>query len=396
MDDVLDQLDQLRRTERRVAMATLVAAKGTTPKKEGAKMWVGEGGRILGSVTIGGCVDARVIEESERALAQGKRALLTMSLGDEEAWEIGLTCGGAVDVLVEPLDLAASGDAAVQAYETARAELAAGRGVVVVVPLDAIPGRLVVREDGSTGGTLGSAELDAAAMREATTQLRSGQSAVRSLEISDTPGAVRAFFFERLGPPPTIIVHGATQVAMTLVTLAKAMGMRAIVVDGRERFATPERFPLADAIRIGMPSEIAASLPSTPTTAIVLVAHDYKYELPVLRHALRSTAGYVGMLGNRKRGAAVKQLLAEEGFTDAELARVRTPIGLNIGAASAAEIALSILAEIVATHHGTERGVGAAGARAAGAAIARPASSVGEGPTARAPTAPASTSPASS
>src|SRR5207253_10906156 len=102
MDELHRDLEALARTEQRVAMATLVAAKGTTPKKEGAKMWVGEGGRILGSVTIGGCVDARVIEESERALAQGQRALLTMSLGDDEAWEIGLTCGGAGDVLLEP------------------------------------------------------------------------------------------------------------------------------------------------------------------------------------------------------------------------------------------------------------------------------------------------------
>ena len=283
MDDVLEQLDLLRRTERRVAMATLVAAKGTTPKKEGAKMWVGEGGRIFGSVTIGGCVDARVIEEAERALSKGQRVLLTLSLGDDDAWEIGLTCGGAVDVLVEPIDLADDGDVALHAYETARAEIALGRGAVIVTPLDAGDGRLVVREDGSSDGTLGSAAVDADALREAATLLRSGASAVRTL---DAANAARAFFFERLGPPPTVIVHGATQVAMTLVTLAKAIGMRVIVVDGRERFATRQRFPDADEIRIGMPSEIAAELPSTATTAIVLVAHDYKYELPVLRHAL--------------------------------------------------------------------------------------------------------------
>src|SRR5690242_10712391 len=149
-DELFDHLNQLKQNESKVAVATLVNTRGTTPRKEGAKMWVGEGGRILGSVTIGGCVDARVIEQAERALAQGKRALLTMSLGDEEAWEIGLTCGGAVDVLVEPLDLAGSADPAVKAYDTARVELAAGHGVVVVVPLDAVPGRLVVREDGST------------------------------------------------------------------------------------------------------------------------------------------------------------------------------------------------------------------------------------------------------
>ena len=180
MDDVLEQLDVLRRTERRVAMATLVAAKGTTPKKEGAKMWVGEGGRILGSVTIGGCVDARVIEEAERALSKGQRVLLTLSLGDDDAWEIGLTCGGTVDVLVEPIDLTGDGDVALRAYETARAEIALGRGAVIVTPLDAGDGRLVVREDGSSDGTLGSAALDASALREAAALLRSGASAVRT------------------------------------------------------------------------------------------------------------------------------------------------------------------------------------------------------------------------
>src|ERR671938_830175 len=104
MDESLTPLEQLRATERRAALGTLVAAKGTTPKKEGAKVWVGEGGRILGSVTIGGCVDARVVQEAERVLASGQPAFLSMSLGDDEAWDIGLTCGGTVDVLVEPLD----------------------------------------------------------------------------------------------------------------------------------------------------------------------------------------------------------------------------------------------------------------------------------------------------
>src|SRR5918992_401478 len=144
MDESLSPLDQLRATERRAALGTLVAAKGTTPKKEGAKVWVGEGGRIHGSVTIGGCVDARVVQEAEAVLASRTPRLISLSLGDEDAWEIGLTCGGAVDVLVEPGDLLADDDPVVAAYERVRAEGNHGRASVVVARLDGRPGRFVV------------------------------------------------------------------------------------------------------------------------------------------------------------------------------------------------------------------------------------------------------------
>jgi xanthine dehydrogenase accessory factor len=161
-----------------------------------------------------------------------------------------------------------------------------------------------------------------------------------------------SLFFEHHGPPGTLVLVGATQVAMTLAVLARELGFRTVVIDGRERLATRERFPYADDLRVGMPSDLVAEVPATAGTAFILVAHDYKYELPVLRHVLRSEAGYVGMLGSSRRGAAVKALLAEEGFTDEDLARIHTPIGLDIGAQSASEIALSILAEVVASWRG--------------------------------------------
>src|SRR5919108_4458200 len=155
MDESLSPLDKLRATERRAALGTLVAAKGTTPKKEGAKVWVGEGGRIHGSVTIGGCVDARVVQEAEAVLATRSPRLISLSLGDEDAWEIGLTCGGVVDVLVEPVDLAADDDPVVASYAAVGAEAGKGRAAVVVVPLDGRRGRLVVLENGTRVGTLG-------------------------------------------------------------------------------------------------------------------------------------------------------------------------------------------------------------------------------------------------
>jgi len=348
MDESLSPLEQLRATERRAAVGTLVAAKGTTPKKEGAKVWVGEGGRIHGSVTIGGCVDARVVQEAEAVLAARAPRLISLSLGDEDAWEIGLTCGGAVDVLVEPVDLASDEDPVVASYERVRAEAAHGRASIVVVRLDGKPGRLVVLEDATRSGTLGDPPLDAAAARRATELLHSGVSRVEP--ASGSEGDV-PLFFEHHGPPGTLVIVGATQVAITLSALARELGLRTIVIDGRERLATRERFPDAE-LRVGMPSDLVAEIPATSGTAFVLVAHDYKYELPVLRHVLRSDAPYIGMLGSSRRGAAVKSLLAEEGFSDQELSRISTPIGLDIGAQNPAEIALSILAEVVATWRG--------------------------------------------
>ncbi len=345
MDESLSPLEQLRATERRAALGTLVAAKGTTPKKEGAKVWVGEGGRIHGSVTIGGCVDARVVQEAEAVLAARAPRLISLSLGDEDAWEIGLTCGGAVDVLVEPVDLASDDDPVVASYERVRAEAKRGRASVVVARLDGRRGRLVVLEDDARVGTLGDAALDAAAASRATELLHLGVSRVETVPAS---GGGVSVFFEHHGPPGTLVIVGATQVAMTLAVLARELGFRTVVIDGRERLATRDRFPSADELRVGMPSELVAEVRASSATAFVLVAHDYKYELPVLRHVLRSDAGYIGMLGSSRRGAAVKALLAEEGYPAQDLARIHTPIGLDIGAQSASEIALSILAEVVA------------------------------------------------
>jgi xanthine dehydrogenase accessory factor len=139
---------------------------------------------------------------------------------------------------------------------------------------------------------------------------------------------------------------------MPLATLAKPLGFRVVVVDGRPRLATRERFPDADEVVVGIPSEVTRRVPLLASTALVLVAHDYKYDLPVLRHVLAAPVGYVGMLGSRRRGEAIVKLLREEGIPEAQLDRLRVPIGLDLGARTAPEIALAILAEIVAARYG--------------------------------------------
>lgn len=343
MKELFEQIERLAEVEGRAALATLVNTSGTTPRKEGAKMLVGAGGQILGSVTIGGCVDARVIEESEGVLGRDTPKLLALSLGDEEAWEIGLTCGGTIEVFVEPLAFDRRGDPAIGLYERLRAHTErGGRGALVTridPPHDGA--KLVVLDSGEVSGTLGDPFLDQRFTAEAQEILEHGES--RTLRVEN----VRAFV-ESFAPPSILLIVGAGHVAMPLTVMAKTLGFRTIVVDGRPRFASRERFPGADEIRVGIPSELIRSVPMILTTALVLVAHDYKYDLPVLRYAVGTQAGYIGMLGSTRRGNAILSLLRDEGVAEEDLARVRVPIGLDLGAESAPEIALAILAEILA------------------------------------------------
>ena len=354
MSELFEQIDALRRVEGRAALATLVSTHGTTPRKEGAKMWVGEDGRILGSVTIGGCVDAEVMAQAEDVLAARAPKLLQLSLGDEDAWEIGLTCGGTIEVFLEPVALGADEGRAedgLSLYEMLRAHVGAGRAGAIVTRMDA-PGagtKLLLLDDGRRLGSLGATELDEAAAGLAPEAFATGLS--RTVTLGPEGRPVRCFL-EVHSPPPTLLTVGAGHVAMPLVTLARTLGFRTVVVDGRPRLATRERFPDADELIVGIPSETVRKTPLLPSSALVLVAHDYKYDLPVLRHALGSPAGYIGLLGSRRRGEAIMRLLREEGMDEDRLSRLRVPIGLDLGARTAPEIALAILAEIVAARYG--------------------------------------------
>jgi xanthine dehydrogenase accessory factor len=316
---LIDPTDPAFRDESRVALATLVSATAGSSKKIGAKMIVGRSGRIIGGVTIGGCVDAQVVEAADALLDRDGTAheLLAISLDDDEAWEIGLTCGGTLEVLLTRVDLDAADDPTVAAHRQAMELLATGESTAIVTPV----------ESGGAAYATPIGEIDDASLGERT-------------------------FVDRIAPPLTLVIVGAGQIAMSLTRMARELDMRTVIVDGRDRYATRERFPEADDVLIGMPSEIVAGMEANRRTAILLLAHDYKYELPVLRDVLRKPVGYIGMLGSKKRGAAMRDLLREEGFTDDELARVHTPIGMDLGGKAPAEVALSILSEIVAVYSG--------------------------------------------
>jgi xanthine dehydrogenase accessory factor len=348
MEELFEDIEKLASAEKRVAMATLVATRGTSPKREGAKMWVGEEGRILGSVTIGGCVDARVIAESEKVLSSFKPRLVEMKLGDEDAWEIGFSCAGDLDVLIEPIDLANPLNNLLDLYRVVRAAVDQGKHAVLVTSLKESSLKLLVIEGGEISGTLGSPELDREAQTIALELLHKRTSCTVSLADST------AVFFEVHGPSPTLIVFGAGHVAMPLISLAHDLGLKTIVVDGRPRFATRERFPDVDELLIGIPSEIAERLTYTSSTFVVLTAHDYKYDLPVLKVVLPARPAYVGLLGSKRRGKAIKEFLKDGGVEEALLDQLHVPTGLDIGADTAPEIALSILAEAVAIKSGRQ------------------------------------------
>lgn len=317
---LIDHTDPAFRDERAVALAMLISASGSSSKKIGAKMIVGQSGRIIGGVTIGGCVDAQVIEAADAIVAEGGRRLLSISLDDDEAWEIGLTCGGTLEVLITRVEPGSDRDPTIVAHRRALELLETGDAAVIVTPIDAPAAPYTIPTD----------ELDAES-------LASGEGRV---------------FVDRIAPPVTLLIVGAGQIAMSLTRLARELEMRSVVIDGRERYATRERFPDADDIRVGMPSEIVAGVELNRRAAVVLLAHDYKYELPVLRDVLRRPAGYIGLLGSKKRGAAIRQILGDEGYTADELARIHSPIGLDLGGKGSADVALAILAEIVAVNNG--------------------------------------------
>lgn len=352
MTSTSERITELRARGRRAAVATLIATTGGAIRRLGETMWVDDHGAIVGSVTIGGCVDGQAVELAEEVLRTGRSQRATLALGDEDAWAFGMTCAGNVDLLVESVDVASDADPVALAAGAVSDALHRGRSALEFVVLGATSHRLVIVDDGSRAGTLGDAALDDAAAERAERLIDARTVGVVSL--ATTSGEIDVFVHTH-APPPAVVVMGATDVAVSLVKLAGPLGFHTTVIDGRERFANRERFPSADVLQVGMPSELMANISLTPVTALVLVSHDFKYDIPVLEVALRTRVGYIGVLGSRRRAAVITETLASMGFTASDIERIRIPVGLDIGARTAPEIALSVLAELVAVQRGRDR-----------------------------------------
>ena len=358
MRELLETLDTWRAdpgARPAVGRAVVVRTFGSAPRPEGAVLLYADDGRIAGSVS-GGCVEGAAAEEIDRARSTGRERVIRYGISDEQAWDVGLACGGTIDVLVQPQVPATVVDAA-------RASLGVGgRGAAVVTPLpgDSPPAdfgahepgdgatpepELIVHEDGRLDGTLERPEMNAALVEGALEALRRGTS--RTLDIGD-----HSYFVEAFPVRPRLVVVGAVEVARSLVRLAAELGYETVVVDGRASFATQERFPDVDQLVVGWPDEIADEIGLGQNDAVAVLTHDVKFDEPAIVEALRRHCRYVGAVGSRKTQADRRARLRDAGVSNDELAELRGPIGLDLGGRNPAETALAILAEIVAERYG--------------------------------------------
>ena len=351
MKELLEALDGWRRDGAGVGRAVVIRTFGSAPRPEGAVLLRADDGRIAGSVS-GGCVEGAAAGEIERARGDRHSRVIRYGISDEDAWDVGLACGGTIDVLIEP-------EVRDEVVEAARSR---GRAIATILPADA-PGSLfgahepgpgesptaplVVAADGSLTGSLGSQHADDAVAAAARDALLRGTS--RTVAIGD-----RQVFVEAFPAQPRLVIVGAVEVARSLAVFARELGYSVTVVDGRASFATPERFPpeRVDRLVVGWPDEVADEIGLGPDDAVAVLTHDVKFDEPAIVEALRRGCRYVGAVGSKKTQADRRERLRQAGVTDAELARLRGPVGLDLGGRNPSETALAIIAEVVAERYG--------------------------------------------
>ena len=309
MKEVVPDIERWRGRGERFALATVVATRRSAPRPVGSKLAVSEGGELAGSVS-GGCVENEVYGAAREVLGGMPPQLLSYGISDDQALSVGLPCGGEIDVYVQVPDPAV---------------------LERVLGLVAGEERAVVLTDIETG--------EQRLVRDA--ELERGRS--RLLELDG-----RRVFADVYGPPPRLLVFGAVDTAEALCRAAKSIGWRTIVADARGKFATPERVPSADELVVAWPDEVLAQVRPDHATAVVVLTHDDRFDIPALQGALAGEAFYVGALGSRRNQARRRERLLEAGVPEEAVDRIAGPAGLDIGAGTPAETALSILAEILA------------------------------------------------
>jgi xanthine dehydrogenase accessory factor len=352
--DVLPDLKDWLAQGKAVALATVVSTWGSAPRPAGSKMLVDLDGAMIGSVSAG-CVEGAVVEEALGVLQTGRPRLLKYGVADDTAWQVGLACGGEIRVLVEPISGLLAEPGTFDRWAAAIAERrSAVRAVVVSGPGTGVGMALLVDSTGSEGsarwGTLSDGVEAAARLL-----LASGAAQVRTYP---TPEGEVEVFFDVDRPPRVLAIVGAVHIGVALCGLAKLAGFRVVVIDPRRGFNTAERFPQADERMVMWPDEALRALGVTDGTAVAVLSHDPKIDDPAVTAALRSPAFYVGALGSQRTNRLRHERMIEAGMTEEALARLHAPIGLDIGGRAPEEIAISILAEIIAARSGERLGVG--------------------------------------
>ncbi|AXK33984.1 XdhC/CoxI family protein [Streptomyces armeniacus] len=385
MLDIADELNRWVEQGRGFAVATVVAVGGSAPRPPGAALAVDSEGTAVGSVS-GGCVEGAVYDLCVQALQDGETVRERFGYSDEDAFAVGLTCGGVVEVLVTPV--AADGDASPSPSSDGNARAggpgreviaaalsaaagpvgagpvgagaAAGRGEATALarvargPAELLGRALLVRSDGSYEGDLGGhPELDRTVVHETRALLNAGRTGTFDLsEDGSHCGAALTVFVESSVPPPRMIVFGAIDFAAALVRVGNFLGYHVTVCDARTVFATRARFPDADDIVVDWPHRYLERTETDGRTVLCVLTHDAKFDVPLLERALRLPVAFVGAMGSRRTHEDRLARLREVGLTERELALLHSPIGLDLGARTPEETALSIAAEIVAVRQG--------------------------------------------
>ncbi|SMF39368.1 XdhC family protein [Streptomyces sp. Amel2xC10] len=354
MLDIAEELNRWAAQGRDFAVATVVAVGGSAPRRPGAALAVDADGTAIGSVS-GGCVEGAVYDLCRQALADGEPVLERFGYSDDDAFAVGLTCGGVIDILVTPVRAHDPVRPVVTAALAAAASgTAAALARVVSGPADLVGRALLVHADGRREGGLGAhPELDRTIAAEAGAFLDAGRTGTLEIGAQGSRcGAPLTVLVESAVPPPRMIVFGAIDFASALVRVGKFLGHHVTVCDARPVFATGARFPEADEIVVDWPHRYLERTRVDARTVLCVLTHDAKFDVPLLRLALRLPVAYVGAMGSRRTHLERNERLREVGVTELELARLRSPIGLDLGARTPEETALSIAAEIVANRRG--------------------------------------------
>lgn len=347
MLEIADELQAWCAEGREFAVATVVATRGSAPRSPGAALAVDAEGMAIGSVS-GGCVEGAVYESCRAAIRTGRATVEHFGYSDEDAFAAGLTCGGSVDILVAPV-CAATPDREVVAAAVAAASGGEPTATVRVVdgPGEQLGRTLLVRADGATTGSLGgSRAADRTAAEAARRMLEAGRTGTLDL------GPAVRVLIETSAPPPRLVIFGAIDFASALARLGKFLGYHVTVCDARAVFATAERFPQTDEVVVDWPHRYLEAQQLDGRAVLCVLTHDAKFDIPLLTHALRLPVAYVGAMGSRRTHVDRVRLLREAGVSEEQLARLRSPIGLDLGARTPEETALSIAGQIVADLRG--------------------------------------------
>jgi xanthine dehydrogenase accessory factor len=350
MRDVLDPLTVWWRTGEPAALATVVATFSSAPRPSGASMLVGPAGEAVGSVS-GGCVEGAVYELGQQVLADGRPVLQRYGVSDDDAFAVGLTCGGIIDIFVEKVD-----PTTFAGLDVLAASIRAGSPVAVATVVSGpdrhLGSRLVVRP-GGTDGTTGSARLDDVISADTLGLLDAGRNGMLHYGVDgQRRGEGLGVFVESFAPPPRMIVFGAIDFAAAAARIGAFLGYRVTVCDARPVFATAARFPGADEVVVEWPHRYLAAEAAAghldARTVLCVLTHDPKFDVPLLEVALRlPEVGYIGAMGSRRTHHDRLARLRDAGLAEHEIARMSSPIGLDLGARTPEETAVSIAAEIV-------------------------------------------------